>query len=65
MTLALDICNAPVEVAENIRDLGVYIGKSLDWKKLHPRNFKKDFAVLGSNQLLQAIFTIRHIEVSL
>ena len=33
VTLALDICNAPVEVAENIKYLGVYIDKSLDWKK--------------------------------
>ena len=33
VTLALDICNAPVEVAENIKYIGVYIDKSLDWKK--------------------------------
>ena len=33
VTLALDICNAPVEVAENIKYLGVCIDKSLDWKK--------------------------------
>ena len=33
VTLALDICDAPVEVAENIKYLGVYIDSSLDWKK--------------------------------
>ena len=33
VTLALDIRNAPVEVAENIKYLGVYTDKSLDWKK--------------------------------
>ena len=33
VTLARDICNAPVEVAENIKYLGVYIDKCLEWKK--------------------------------
>ena len=55
VTLAVDICDAAVEVAENIKYLGVYID----------RHFKKSIAVLGRNYVLQAISTIRHIEVSI
>ena len=42
MTLALDICDEPVEVAENIKYLGVYIDRSLDWKK-HIQEISKRF----------------------
>ena len=34
MSLALDIHNGAVEVAENIIYVGVYIDKSLDWKNM-------------------------------
>ena len=47
VTLALDICNAPVEVAENIKYLGVYIDKSLDWKKHIQEISKKVSRSLG------------------
>ena len=33
VTLALDICDAPIVVADNIKYLEVYIDSSLDWKK--------------------------------
>ena len=42
VTVALDICNAPVEVAENIKYLEVYIDKSLEWKK-HIQEISKRF----------------------
>ena len=47
MTLALDIYNAQVEVAENIKYLGVYIDKSLDWKKHIQEISKKISRPLG------------------
>ena len=47
MTLALDICDAPVEVAENIKYLGVYIDSSLDWKKHIQEISKKVSRYLG------------------
>ena len=40
VTLDLDICNAPVEVAENIKYLGMYVDKSLEWKKKIQENSK-------------------------
>ena len=42
VTLALDICDAQVEVAENIKYLGVYIDSSLDWKK-HIQEISKKY----------------------
>ena len=47
VTLAFDICNAPVELAENIKYLGVYIDKSLDWKKHIQEISKKISRSLG------------------
>ena len=42
VTLSLDICDAPVEVPENIKYLGVYIDRSLDWKK-HSQEISKKY----------------------
>ena len=42
VTLSLDICDAPVEVLENIKYLGVYIDRSLDWKK-HSQEISKKY----------------------
>ena len=45
--LALDICNEPVVAAENIKYLGVYIDKSLDWEKHIQEVSKKVSRSLG------------------
>ena len=42
VTLALDICDVPVEVTENMKYLGVYIDSSLDWKK-HLQEISKKY----------------------
>ena len=47
VTLALDICDEPAEVAENIKYLGVYIDRSLDWKKHIQEISKKVSRSLG------------------
>ena len=47
MTLALDICDAPVEVAKHIKYLVVYIDSSLDWKKHIQEISKKVSRSLG------------------
>ena len=47
--LALDIWDAPVEVAESIEYLGVHIDNSLDWKKYIQEISKKVSQSLGSN----------------
>ena len=42
VTLALDICDVPVEFTENIKYLEVYIDSSLDWKKTY-KKFQKEY----------------------
>ena len=48
VTLALDFCNAPVEVAEKIKYLWVYIDESLGWKKHIQEISKKVSRSLGT-----------------
>ena len=47
VTLALDICDAQVEAAENIKYLWVYIDSSLDWKKHSQQISRKVSRSLG------------------